>query len=217
LANIPAEKIKVVYPWMEPRFNPDFAGREAARVRSTYGLPKKFFLYVGGYDYRKNVEFLLEAYALARRKSELPPLVLAGTIPAKKASTVCDVPGAMERNGLKAGRDVFLPGFIADCDMPGLYGAGELLVYPSLYEGFGFPPVEAIACGKPVLVADNSSLKEIITTPQNRFSTDDPAILASLLLSAQQDPGQFSSKLESRFTEDYAMAAYLEALRIAFD
>jgi glycosyltransferase involved in cell wall biosynthesis len=214
LAGIPAEKIRVLYPWADPRFNPAFAGTEAPRVREKYRLPARFFLYVGGYDYRKNVEFLLDAYAAAKRKAPLPPLVLAGRIPTRRSPVFCDVAGAMRENGLEG--NVVLPGFIDDADLPGLYGACHALIYPSLYEGFGLPPVEAIACGRPALVAENSSLREIIPEARNRFATDDPAKLAELLIAVERAPDEFYCVPDARFTEGYGIEAYLKIMEASF-
>ena len=122
----------------------------------------------------------------------------------------------MTRAGLQEGFDVFLPGIIADADMPGLYAAARLLVYPSLYEGFGFPPIEAIACGTPALVADNSSLREVVPEEANRFSTDDPAALTRLLVEANQRPEAFRTSLRAEFTEAHAIDTYLGILSKAF-
>jgi glycosyltransferase involved in cell wall biosynthesis len=212
LAHFPASQIKVIYNWVEDRFNRESARQDAAQAREIYSLPAEFILYVGGYDYRKNVEFLIQAYAEARSSAPLPPLVLAGSIPGHLHRTLGDVRGALARAGLREGSEVFLPGRIADADMPGLYAAARLLVYPSLYEGFGFPPIEAIACGTPALVADNSSLVEVVPEARNRFSTDDTKNLARLLGEATRAPADFHTALNPEFTEAAALANYLAAL-----
>ena len=216
LAKIDAAKIKVLYPSLDPDFNPDFAREEASRVRAKYHLPEHYVLYVGGYDYRKNVEFLIKAYAAAKTQFSVPPLVLAGGIPKEPAPTMCDVHGAMQQAGLIVGKDVFTPGFVVDADMPGLYGGCEMLVYPSLYEGFGYPPAEAIACGKVALVADNSSLREVVPQPKNRFASDQVPALATLISQANQTPSDFLCAPDSRFTETFAVGSYLQALKAAF-
>ena len=137
---------------------------------------------------------------------------MAGSIPGQVHRTLCNVRGALTRAGLREGGDVFLPGRIADADMPGLYAAARLLVYPSLYEGFGFPPIEAIACGTPALVADNSSLVEVVPEARNRFPTHDPKNLARLLGEASRAPSNFFTGLDPQFSEAVALKNYLVAL-----
>ena len=216
LAHIPAAKLKVIYQWVEDRFNAESARREIASIREKYQLPPSLILYVGGYDYRKNVEFLIRAYAQARDRASLPPLVLAGKIPHRLERTLCDIRGEIARAGLKEGADIFLPGLIDDGDMPGLYAAASLLVYPSLYEGFGYPPIEAIACGTPALAADNSSLREVVLESRNRFSTDNSGDLATLIIQAAHCPDDFRTSLRPEFTEARAIDSYLAALASAF-
>ena len=211
-AGIPAGKIRAIHQGIEDRFSPENARQEAGAVRAKYNLPARFLLYLGGYDYRKNVEFLIAAYALAKKQGPLPPLVLAGSVPTRVDRTLCDVHGALRRAGLAVGADVFLPGLIADADMPGLYGAAEMLVYPSRYEGFGLPPAEAMAAGTPVLVADNTSLREVVPAPRNRFSLDQPETLARLLAEACADPGKFLVPLDPRHEEAAAIEEYLQVL-----
>jgi glycosyltransferase involved in cell wall biosynthesis len=215
-AGIPAEKIAVLYNWIEDRFNPEAARAAAPRVRERYRLPESYWLYLGGYDYRKNVEFLIRAYAAAKREAVLPPLVLAGNIPADVSKPVCDVRGVMAETGLREGADVVLPGLIADEDLPGLYGGAGLFVYPSLFEGFGLPPAEAMAAGTPALAADNSSLPEVVQAAANRFPTDDPLPLVRLLLEAGRDPARFRHPLDEKFTERCGRQAYLDFLAREF-
>ena len=151
-----------------------------------------------------------------RRAVPCPPLVLAGSIPTRIDRTLCDVQGALSRAGLTVGTDIFLTGLIADADMPGLYGAAEFLVYPSLYEGFGLPPAEAMAAGTPVLVADNTSLREVVPTVQNRFPLDAPEALAGLLVAASANPGKFVVPLDPRHREAAAIEEYLGVLAEIF-
>ena len=206
-------RCRILYPWIDARFTPARAQRDAEAVRAKYGLPPRFLLYVGGYNINKNIEFLIEAYALARRRdATLPPLVLAGGIPTDLALAVCDVHGAIQRAGL-APAEIVAPGFIDEADLPGLYRAASLFVFPSLYEGFGYTPAEAIAVGTPVLAADATSLKEVIPWPENRFPLDDPATLAHLLVAATNDPAPFRRELPAAFRSEFGIRAYVEILR----
>ena len=146
---ISSERIRVLYPWVGPEFIAKANRDRVARFRRRLQLPERFWLYIGGYDYRKNVELLIEAYARAKRSRNLPPLVLAGSIPTKSSRVCCDVFNSIRSSSLNES-DVLTPGVISRADLPDLYRAASLLIYPSLMEGFGLPPAEAIAVGTPV-------------------------------------------------------------------
>ncbi|MEI6970256.1 MAG: glycosyltransferase family 1 protein [bacterium] len=186
-AGIRPDRVVVIPAWLPTQYSRDNAAAAAAEVRSRYALPDRFWLYVGGYDRRKNVEFLLEAYATAMMKSKCPSLVLAGSLPGVPSPLYCDVLGTLHKLNL-APPQICLPGFIAAQDMPGLFGAAELLVYPSLCEGYGLPPFEAMGCGCPAVVADNSSLVEVVRDRDYRFTTDKPAGLSAILQRAACRP-----------------------------
>ena len=182
IAKIPgvrAESISVIRAWLPQEFNPEHARRTAGGVRKKYGLPERFWLYVGGYDYRKNVEMMIAAYAQTAGKTDAPRLVLAGRMPPRNGP-FCDVEGAVRRAGLRDDA-VIRPGFIDHADMPGLFGAAELMIYPSRHEGFGLPPMEAMGCGCPAICGDNSSLPEVVSDADYRFRDDGQEGLAKLL------------------------------------
>ncbi|MEI6807384.1 MAG: glycosyltransferase family 1 protein [bacterium] len=200
-SHVESSRVNVIPLWLPDEYNMESARRNAAAVRKTYGLPEHFWLYVGGYDYRKNVNVLLDAYARASAVMECPPLVLAGAIPTTTSETLCDVAGALNRLKLNNSR-VLKPGFIAGKDMPGLYGAAELLIYPSLCEGFGLPPLEAMGCGCPAVVADNSSLPEVVRDSNYRF----PATAAGPLVEILQRAAKTPLALNPSFTRESCRA-----------
>jgi glycosyltransferase involved in cell wall biosynthesis len=213
---IEPQRCRVVYPWINANFSPAKGQHAAEAVRRKYRLPARFFLYVGGYNVNKNVEFLIGGYARGcQLNRSLPPLVLAGGIPTNLDLAVCDVHGATQRTGLGS-KEVITPGFIEEDDLPGLYAAASLFVFPSSYEGFGYTPAEAIAVGTPTLVADATSLKEVIPWAENRFPLDDPSVLANLLVAAAEDPDRFRRELPSSFRPVYGIRAYLDALHGVF-
>ena len=187
LLAIPAERVHVVYCWVSGEFSVERAGVLREGVRNKYGLPERYWLYLGGYDIRKNVEQLIRAYASVRSRQSLPKLVLAGKIPTRVHPTLCNTHGALQVAGLSEG-EIITPGFIADEDLPGLYAGAELFIYPSRGEGFGLPPLEAMSCGCPAIVGDNTSLREVVADPEYRFSTDDGAELEALLSRAAEAP-----------------------------
>lgn len=211
---IPAEKVRVLSPWVDEPFlahrDPELVNEVRARLR----LPERFWLYVGGYDCRKNVEFLIDCYALARRQLPLPPLALAGRIPLPDEAVTTDVRGALRRAGLRE-PDVLLPGFIAVADLPQLYRAASLVIYPSLMEGFGLPAAEAMAVGTPVLASNTSSLPEVIGKSECLFDPIDHQSLVARMLSAGESELKFHAKLSEMFTERYGVERYLRLTREA--
>lgn len=211
LAGISEEKIRIVYPWVDSHYRKNL--QPDAWLKKV-GLPRGYWLYVGGYDYRKNVEFLLAAYAQLRRQTDGPPLVLAGRIPRDLRKPVCDVHGAIRALGLTS-REVLFPGFISDADLPFLYAGASLMIYPSLYEGFGLPPAEAMAVGTPVLVSDSSSLPEVVRKEECRFRPDDLPQLLKKLGQALRAPESFRCELPPEFTEPMAVQTYLRAVGMA--
>ena len=149
LAGVPETRVHVA-PWGVPLELT--GGATADEVRATYGLPGGYVLYVGTIDRRKDYRTLLGALA------ELSPqiaLVIAGPVIAGRT----DFPETVARLGL--GRRVRVLGYVPDRDLPGLYRGAAAFVYPSFYEGFGFPVLEAMACGTPVVSYRTTSLPEV--------------------------------------------------------
>jgi len=179
------DRLEILYPWVGNEFLEPIAVENIVDLRLRLNLPNRFWLYVGGYDYRKNVEFLLEAYGKARKKGSMPALVLAGNVPTHNTRTTCDVVGTIKRLGLKPD-EIVMPGFIDVDQLPLLYKAASLLIYPSLMEGFGLPPAEAMAAGTPVLSANTSSLPEVVRNPISLFDPTETDQLAEKLMAADR-------------------------------
>lgn len=156
LLHIPEEKISVVWIGLEERFYQHHQVSE--QFYSRYQLPQQFLLYVGRQDPYKGLQYLVDAYALlpaALRQTY--KVVIAGKTDPRYIS---DVHATVEQHGLQ--QDVIFLDYIPDDDLPRLYSAATLLIHPSLYEGFGLTPLEAMACGTPVVYADSSSLTELL-------------------------------------------------------
>jgi len=156
LLGVSPEKVEVVYCGIDDAFHP-LAEDQAAALRSKRGLPERFVLFVGTIEPRKNIGRLIEAYARLRSASSRGvKLVIGGA----KGWLYEDVFARVEELGLEG--QVMFPGYIPASELPLWYNAAELFVYPSLYEGFGLPPLEAMACGTPVITANTSSLPEVV-------------------------------------------------------
>lgn len=149
-----SSKITVVYEAASPEFVP--AGRMALDgARRKYGLPDRYLIHVGTIEPRKNLTRLVEALALLHSHGLRIPLVVVGG----KGWLYDDFFKRLE--GLPVRDAVLFPGYVPSADLPLLYSAASVAVVPSIYEGFGLPVLEAMACGTPVIASSASSLPEI--------------------------------------------------------
>jgi glycosyltransferase involved in cell wall biosynthesis len=173
-------RVSTVYLAHDPRYRP-LPAAEAAAQLARLGIPQPFVYYVGGFDARKNLETLLRAFAAARpRLAPQLRMVLAGRIRPPDGLLFPDLCGQIAALGL-ADR-VILPGFVSDADNRALYSACAAFAFPSRYEGFGLPPLEALACGAPVLCADTSSLPEVVGDAATLLPPDDVDAWAEALV-----------------------------------
>jgi glycosyltransferase involved in cell wall biosynthesis len=150
---LPPDKVDVVYNGVDPRFRP-LPSDQVASFRTERGLPEQFILFVGTLEPRKNIVRLIESYARMQRPR--PPLLLAGG----RGWLYEEVFARVDALDLRG--EVSFVGYVPAEDLPLWYNAASLFVYPSLYEGFGLPPLEAMACGTPVVASDASSLPEVV-------------------------------------------------------
>jgi glycosyltransferase involved in cell wall biosynthesis len=129
-----------------------------ARLKARYDVPDRYFLSVGTFEPRKNLVRLLEAFAgLPEAVRVDHPLILCGG-PGWRDAEMAEALDGLRRRGVP----VHHLGYVSDADLPALYSGAVALVFPSLYEGFGLPPLEAMACGTPVITSDHSSLPEVV-------------------------------------------------------
>lgn len=149
--HVPPGKMRVVYPGVEGIARASDA--EIAAVRQKYNLPERYLLFLGTLQPRKNIARLVEAYQAWRAQADSADqaiaLVLAGRRGWLSDTLPLDAPG------------VIVPGYVADSDTAALYSGALALIFPSLYEGFGFPVIEAMRCGTAVLCSSTSSLSEL--------------------------------------------------------
>jgi glycosyltransferase involved in cell wall biosynthesis len=153
--NIPMEKITVIHLAAGEHFRP----LKEPVIRSALdraGVSQPYILYVGSIEPRKNLIRLLEAYAQLCQWSTSWSLVVVGARNIWKSSPVGET-----TEKLKLKPFVHFTGYIPDVDLPGIYNGADLFVFPSLYEGFGLPVLEAMSCGTPVITSNTSSLPEV--------------------------------------------------------
>lgn len=152
-----AEKIRVVPCGVDTKRFAPATNAEIAQVRAKHSLPKRYFLYLGTLEPRKNLVRLIRAYGRLREKyPKAPPFVLAGG----KGWQYEQIFAAAEAENVRG--NVIFPAYIPAEDMAALYSGALGFVFPSLYEGFGMPPLEAMACGCPVLTSKAASLPEAV-------------------------------------------------------
>jgi glycosyltransferase involved in cell wall biosynthesis len=154
--NLDARRVHVVYEAAAPSFQRVHDPAELERVRQRYGLGERVILYVGTIEPRKNLPKLIDAFAARRRSGELDHQL------------VCVGPYGWLSRGLEdliarsnVAHAINFTGYVPFEDLPALYSLAEMFVYPSMYEGFGLPVIEAMACGVPVVTGRTAALAEI--------------------------------------------------------
>jgi glycosyltransferase involved in cell wall biosynthesis len=194
--NIPQERITVIDSGVSDHFSSLVRTRQEADSILRSVLPKVrpgFLLYVGGVDYRKNLEGTIRAYA------ELPPAMRD----AHQLVIVCNLAQHLRfslrvfarRLGIES-RNLLLTGFVSDRDLAALYRGCELFVFPSLYEGAGLPILEAMTCDAPVAASGVSAMPELLGDPEGTFDPSDPADIARCIRELIDDPARLDSLRE---------------------
>jgi len=156
---VSSDKISVIPLAAGDHFRPIRDEEELQRVRQTYGIEGEYMLSVGAIQPRKNLGRLVAAYSHlrgAKPEGKLPKLVLAG----KCAWLYDETLRAIKE--LELSDSIILTGYVPESDLPALYSGALCFIYPSYFEGFGLPPLEAMQCGVPVIVGDRTSLPEVV-------------------------------------------------------
>jgi glycosyltransferase involved in cell wall biosynthesis len=189
LLGLPPERIHVIGNAVDPSKHPVRDAWQLAGVRDRYGIGQRFVLYFGGFDLRKNVPRLIEAYA------ELPPssrkeyqLVIAGRYQHLGHPLFPDPRATVARLGLDG--QVVFTGQIREQDKAPLYSAATLFAFPSRYEGFGMPVLEAMACGTPVLTSNCSALPEVVGDAGLLVDPNDTGAIRDGLATLLADPAR---------------------------
>jgi len=179
MLGVPEDRIAVTPLGVDMQFQP-VPEEERQLVRERYGLPSVFLLYVGTLEPRKNLVRVVEAFDRIAGDWE-GHLVVAGREGWKTGRLM----RAIEQSAYR--ERIHLPGFVEGADLPAVYGAAHAFVWPSLYEGFGLPPLEAMACGTPVLTSDVSSIPEVVGEAALTVNPYDLEAIASAMYSIATD------------------------------
>lgn len=170
-------KIRVVYQGCSPIFHEPVTAQKITQVRAAYSLPKKYILYVGALEKRKNLHMLTEALALAHITL---PLVLVGNDSSYGR--------ALQQQAAKNGVSINILSGVPQADLPSLYHEASLFVYPSIFEGFGIPILEALTVGTPVLTSTGSCFAEVGGEAALYADPANPGEIATQIKKIMSDP-----------------------------
>lgn len=181
---ISEEKIRVVYPASNPDITRVTNPGEIEQVRMRYGLAGPYMLYVGSIEPKKNVDRLIRAYAALRRERDVAhKLVIAGK-PLWLSEPILALPTELGLEG-----DVVFTGQVPQENLAALYSGADIFAFLGMYEGFGYPPLEATACGTPVLAANRTSLPEVLGNAALLVDPDKPQEIVQGLARLIDDEG----------------------------
>ncbi len=151
---VPAEKITVTYPGCDQHFSQrELSAVEVEKLQNKYSLPPKFILYVGMIEGRKNIKGILEIGKILQEKESRLPIVLVGRL---------GFGGKKYLKQFKKSKNIYYCGSVTDEELPYFYNLASVFLFPSFYEGFGLPVLEAMQSGVPVLTSSTSSLPEVV-------------------------------------------------------
>jgi glycosyltransferase involved in cell wall biosynthesis len=225
--NIPEDRITVIDSGVSDRFSSLVKTREDASSILRSELPKvrpEFLLYVGGVDYRKNLEGTIRAYAqLPAPMRDAHQLVIACNLAQHLRFSLRVF---ARRLGIEP-RNLLLTGFVSDHELAALYRACDLFIFPSLYEGAGLPILEAMSCGAPVAASDTSAMPALLGDTEATFDPANPTDIASVIRETLETPGKVDA-LRERSAERVAvytwervarrtLEGYERALELPFD
>ncbi len=190
-------------------FAPITDEKELQRVRHTYGIARNYILAVGSIQPRKNLSRLALAYARLPGLlpgTDIPQLVIVG----KRGWLYRETIRAIEH--LKAGENVILTGYVPEAHLPALYSGAVCFVYPSYFEGFGLPPLEAMKCGAPVITGDRTSLPEVVGDAALLVDPFDVDVIATAIATVVAQPN-LQSELRRRGLDRARMFDWRETAR----
>ncbi len=191
LLKIPEERIRVIYNGIEEIYQP---GREKDISSPLFKkLPEDYVLFVGTLEPRKNLLRLIEGFSLFKKGGGKEKLVIAG----EKGWSYESIFETVEKLNLE--KEVIFSGYLSQEDLPALYRSASLFLFPSLYEGFGLPPLEAMACGVPVIASRVSSLPEVLGEAAilvNPYNTEE---IAQAIKNTLEDERLRASLIEKGF------------------
>jgi len=206
---LPAERVRCIYLAQGEQFSAEPAPDDAA-VRAGYGLPESYVLYLAGHDVRKNVAGLVEAFATVAQADCDVALAIGGRLPDRPDPLFFDPRPLIGALGLED--RVRLIGWAKEADKPALYRGAACAVFPSQYEGFGLPVLEALACGAPLVTSNAASLPELAGDAAFALAPDDVPGLAGAILACLCDE-PLAAELRRRGPQQAARFSWSQTAR----
>ncbi|MEW6675514.1 MAG: glycosyltransferase family 1 protein [Nitrospirota bacterium] len=210
---LPEEKITVIYPYILLHLL-ETSPENLNVLKKRYNLPPKYILYVGALRKNKNLESLLKAFQILKKeKSIFQKLVLAGPKDWGNEKIFLEI------KRLNLEDEVIVTGAISNEDLPLIYKRADVFVFPSLHEGFGYPPLEATACGTPVVVSNTSSLPEVVGEAGLYFDPLNPKDIAEKIYQVLSSPAlaeklrNLGLKRAQEFSMEKMIQKYLEVYK----
>lgn len=180
ILRVKPENVFVVYNGISDQFNnSELSDEEKKRVERKYNLPEDYVLCLSTLEPRKNLRLLLDAYSSLFHEGITDEIVLAGRKGWKMEDFLKGYPEEFLQH-------VHFTGFVDDEDLPAIYKLAKVFVFPSLYEGFGIPPLESLACGTPVISSDAASMPEVLGNVTYYFKNNDCESLKLSILEAKE-------------------------------
>ena len=219
--HLPAERICVTYEAAGDQYRPITDPAALSQARARYGVGERYIFYLGGLDQRKNVPQLVRAFAHLYKQLNQPELqlLISGNPDKQKGPFFPDPRPVAAALGVS---DQVICRFVEDEDKPAMYSGASLFVFPSLYEGFGLDPLEAMSCGAPVVCSNRTSLPEVVGDAALSVDPEDTQALVEAMRSVLTDTSlaidlrarslQRAAQFSWRKTATETLTAYQEAL-----
>ena len=180
--NLRQQQVRAVACGVAASFHPIPSSPERQALLARYAISEPYLFYVGGLNPRKNISRLLEAFARVVQTRPNLTLLLGGAAQWQTSGIDATV------NRLQLNSSVHFLGYVNDADLPAIYSAAEAFVFPSIYEGFGLPPLESMACGTPVITSHTSSLPEVVADAAVLVDPHDVSAIANAIERVLADP-----------------------------
>jgi glycosyltransferase involved in cell wall biosynthesis len=210
ILKLPPAKVHVIYGAASSEFKPEAIQSRKDALRSKYGLPDQYLIFVGTLESRKNLVRLVRAVDQVRNAGFTHRLVIAGAAGWMSGRLYEEI----DRLDLKDW--VKIVGYVPDMDLPGLLSMSTLFVFPSLFEGFGLPTLEAMSCGTPVLTSDESSMPEVCGDAAHYVDPEDEASIAEGIMTVLRDE-EYRQELSRRGLERAKLFSWDRAARETID